>query len=378
MDIDFTKEEDLLLELTGISLFNEKFTFFYDETGNCRKFLLTNNGVNSLHALKHNFILGGVAYEGDLNSADFTKLKQILNFQKSQKELKFKYLYKNNKDFLSFMNEIYVTDFLRWIYDSELYIHYSTLNNLYYSLVDIVDSLLEIKPSFDTFTILNYPIKNALYNFAIKHQEELINLFIRYSYPNITDCKSFCNDFCDLIYTYNDYDDFNSGFLLEILRQMLKKGGKDNSLHFLKDNEPFILIEEYYLFYLERCEILSKSTHIFDEELTVQEKIKDVNLIEYGEKINNYYFVKSHENNYVQVSDLVVGLLSKLFYFLDEHTVDEFSNLQHELTSTQIKNFSMIYHLILKSDNKCKLFLKNTNAISNIYNRIEKLKILTE
>ena len=378
MNIDVAEVKESISALTGLLPFNQKFTFFYDETGNCRKFSLTKNGVNSLDALKYNFILGGVAYEGDVNNADFEKLKQVLHFQKNQKELKFKHLYKNNKDFLSFMNKTYVTDFLQWIYESELYIHYSTLNNLYYSIVDIVDSLFGIDQSFDLGINFIFQIKDALYNFVIEHTEEIIDLFIRYSYPNISDCKNFCGELCDLIYTYNNEDEFNPGFFLEMLRQMLKQAGKENSLIFVQDNEPFILIEEYYLFYLERCEILSKSTHIFDEELTVQEKIKDVNLIECGEKINNYCFVKSHENNYVQVSDLIVGLLSKLFSFLDEHSVSTFLKWRYELTDTQIKNFCMIYYLISKSDDRCKLFLKNANAISNIDGRINKLQILTK
>lgn len=378
MDIDVDKEKQDVSVLSGISPFDDHFTFFYDETENCRKFSLTEDGVSSIDALKHNFILGGVAYEGKENNADFERLRRILHFQKNQKELKFKHLYKRNSDFLTFMDKEYVTNFLQWLYDSNLYIHYSTLNNLYYSLVDIVDSLFGLHQLFDSCIGFIFQIKDALYNFAIKYTDEIIGILIKYNYPDVTDCKSFCYELCDLIRTYNDDNEYNSGFFLELLRQMLKEAGRENSLIFVQDNEPFILIKEYYLFYLERCEILSKSTHIFDEELTVQEQFKNIRLFENGKEIKNYSFVKSDDNEYVQVSDLVVGLLSRLFIFLDEHSFQEFMIWRYELSEIQIKNFCMIYYLICKSDGKCKLFLKNANAISNINDRIRKLQILTE
>ena len=54
----------------GIPLCDDIMTFFYDETGNCGKFSLNENGVNDETALQKDFILGGVAYDGSDCPAD--------------------------------------------------------------------------------------------------------------------------------------------------------------------------------------------------------------------------------------------------------------------------------------------------------------------
>jgi len=36
-------------------------TFYYDESGNCRKFILTKDGFNNNDSVKGDFVLAGVA-----------------------------------------------------------------------------------------------------------------------------------------------------------------------------------------------------------------------------------------------------------------------------------------------------------------------------
>lgn len=112
-----------------------------------------------------------------------------------------------------------------------------------------------------------WEIKSALYNFVIEHQDEVIDIFIRHTYPDVKDASSFCNDLCYLIRTYNEDAEYYPGFFLELFRQMLKTAGKLDKIVFIQDNEPYLLIKEYYLFYLERCEIFSKSNHILMKKL---------------------------------------------------------------------------------------------------------------
>lgn len=157
---------------------------------------------------------------------------------------------------------------------------------------------------------------------------------------------------------------------------MLKQAGKMDILVFIQDNIPFQLIEEYYLFYLERCEIFSHSIHFFDEELTVQKQFENIQLVENGEEVTNYHFVKSHENRYIQVSDMLVGLLGKLFLFLDENALQEIARYRTTISKIQAENFKKVYNLIERSDRHNKLLLKNSNSVRNINERIIKLKLL--
>lgn len=277
--INVEDQKDTVWKLNGIKPFNEEMTFYYDESGNCRKFYLTDNGFNDPEAIKGDFVLAGIAHNGKSYEIDLVSLHEALEYKEGQKELKFKHLYHNSADFVSFMGSKRATEFLEWLDKSGLYIHYSALNNLFYSLVDIVDSLWETHPMCIMYF---WDIKNALYDFTIEHQDEVIDILIRHTYPDVKDTVSFCYELCDLISKYNDDSIYNPGFFLELFRQMLKAAGKMGKLPFIQDNEPNMLIKEYYLFYLERCEIFSKSLHIFDEEKAVEKKLSNIQLYEHG------------------------------------------------------------------------------------------------
>lgn len=282
--INVEDQKKAVLDLNGIAPFDEKMTFYYDESGNCRKFSLTETGFNNIDALKGDFVLAGVAYEDESFDIDVPALYAALDYKEGQKEIKFKHLYHNSNNFLSFIESNRATGFLNWLANSGLYIHYSTLNNLFYSLVDIVDSLWETHPQCIMYC---WKIKSALYDFVIGHQDEVVNIFVKYTYPDVKDICSFCVELCELIKNYNNEDNYYPGFFLELFRQMIKTAGTLEKMPFIQDNEPGVLITEYYLFYLERCEIFSKSHHIFDEEPTVEKKLSNIQLYEDGKLMNN-------------------------------------------------------------------------------------------
>ena len=371
--INVEDQKKAILDLNGIPPFEEEMTFYYDESGNCRKFSLTETGFNNIDALKGDFVLAGVAHEGRSFDIDVPSLYAALDYKEGQKELKFKHLFHNSKDFQSFMGSKRATGFLEWLSKSGLYIHYSALNNLYYSLVDIVDSLWKTHPQCIEYM---WDIKSALYDFVIEHQDAVIDIFIRHTYPDVKDASAFCDELCSLIWEYNDDSEYNPGFFLELLRQMLKTAGELGELIFVQDNEPFMLIQEYYLFYTERCEIFSKSNHIFDEELTVQKQMSNLELYENGIQLNNWQFVKSHENIYVQVSDLITGLLRKLFMFLDDNSLSDIVSVSKKLNEAQVRNSTLLWMLISKSDEKSPLFIKNVNSQKNAQERMLKLQLL--
>ena len=158
---------------------------------------------------------------------------------------------------------------------------------------------------------------------------------------------------------------------------MLKTAGKLGKMVFIQDNDDYILIKEYYLLYLERCEIFSKSRHFFDEEKEVQKEFKNIQLYENKIELNNWKFVKSTENIYVQLSDLIAGLFRELFLFLDSYTIDEIKEIALTLNNNQITNFLIILKLINKSNDKSLYFIKNANSSKNINDRMVKLEILS-
>ena len=96
--IDVADIKKTVKGLNGIAPFDEVMTFFYDESGNCRKFSLTENGVNSTDALKGDFVLAGVAYEGLDKEIDVSGLYKALDYKEGQKEIKYRHLYNKSKD----------------------------------------------------------------------------------------------------------------------------------------------------------------------------------------------------------------------------------------------------------------------------------------
>ncbi len=372
INVEDVKKE--MSEFYQIPIFDEEMTFYYDESGNCRKFLLTKKGFNNEDSTKSDFVLAGVAHEGKTFKINMSELYKIFHYQPSQKELKFKHLYHNSSDFISFMESDRLTHFIKWLDESGLYIHYSTMNNLYYSLVDIIDSLYETHP---LCAVYFSEIKSAFYDFVLEHQDELVDILVKHSYPNVKNVQLFCDDLCILIKNYNGDTKYYPGFFLEFLRQMLKTAGKLEKMVFVQDNEDSVLIDDYYYLYLDRCEVFSKSFHIFDEENEVQEKFKNIELRDNKVEIKNWMFIKSTENIYIQISDLVAGLLRKLFMFLDSYSIDEIKEISSTLSSKQVTNFSIILKLIDKSNTKSLYFIKNVNSGKNVNDRLIKLKILS-
>ena len=72
--------KQVIKDINGIDPFNDVMSFFYDESGNCRKFLLTPNGVNSEDSLKGDFVLAGVAFDGKKKEIDITGLHSALEY----------------------------------------------------------------------------------------------------------------------------------------------------------------------------------------------------------------------------------------------------------------------------------------------------------
>ena len=62
--------------------------------------------------------------------------------------------------------------------------------------------------------------------------------------------------------------------------------------------------------------------------------------------------------------------------FLDEHYLTDILSIAMKLNDTQIKNFTILWMLISKSDEKSPLFIKNANSPKNVQERMTKLQFL--
>ena len=200
-----------------------------------------------------------------------------------------------------------------------LFIHWSAINLLYYALVDIVDSVLSVM-------MYHNEIKNVLFKYATRDEDYILPLLAQYKYPNIDPSK--IKDYCFAMVEWIESivpDDVEDEFLLEFLRQELKVSGKKENLPFLIDNEDHVLIDGFAADYMSRMGIFQGSIHIFDEISEVQEVLDETPISEqYLFNRAVYRFEKSHDSKWLQLCDIVAGIMASFFTFANRVTAEEF------------------------------------------------------
>ena len=349
--------------------FDSSFTFYYDETNNIKKFYVKENDFNSTFTA--NFVLGGLVIEGDV--PDVLSLINSFKLQKNTKEVKFKHIAKGS--FLDCLKSQKLTLFLDYLLKNNLYVHYSSLNILYWAIVDIVDSAvansqaaLKAGPQFIQH------LKNDLYKLSRLEIDSVIDQFYHFKYPNIKkeNIIPFIESLTSLFEPYLKVEEFHFG--LESLRQILKESKKATSLPFIMDDEDYILLKDLSQFYLRPLYLFKNSTHIFDNEDSISETLQEYKILDKKEEINNYTFIDSESNQLIQLSDVFVGLIGKLSNYLNTNTIEEIRTGLNSLTEIQKKNIDLLIDNINKSHSKNIAFLHSTESFEEMNKMAEIIK----
>lgn len=351
MDMDLSVFRLMLLsdEMADISEDLGKFDgkdccFYYDETNNARKVWIRENDFNV--PVNKDFVLGGVMHFGEFSLDEVSRLKQELCLQKSAPELKFKHI-GMGKDFLGCLAEPKVKLFLQWLYSSDLYVHFSNVNNLYWAIVDIIDTVEE--PAYVPFA---FDLKKSLYKVACTNYSDFYRLLVSCNYPNVIgqDIRRFYQGIIDFVENIPG----ELSFEMEMLRQNLKSARKQKELVFLQGNEEKTVVDSYFNFYIRPLGIFPTAKHIFDNEFQIEDQLKPYAFSCNGASIN-YEFVNSVNTPLIQVSDCVVGLMGKYFEFLNGCNVHQLQQILDALTSQQRATLSLLIKTMKKSENLSKL-----------------------
>ncbi|NLJ17878.1 DUF3800 domain-containing protein [Globicatella sulfidifaciens] len=338
--MDYTHIYDFIASNGGVTNIDKKYIMYYDETNNPRTFRLTDDGFN---VNEHEFfILGGIGFESNklVSSKDIDGLFSKLQLQENANEVKFKHIRQNAKDFISLLSKPRVTVLIEWLYEKQYFIHYSYVDNFYYTIVDIVDSM---EASWFGGPEFNRELKDHLYSLIKEYQNWFISLLIEVDYPNIKNHRKFIGKIVDWIWTINISDNFH----LEYLRQSLKSY-KNRHLVFLAGNEDKVAISDYSVFYANLIVTYPKSEHIFDHELFVEE-ILHTNPIELSGHKLNYKFVDSKDERLVQVSDLIVGVLRYWMALLESVNIEKLREILNELSELQKAKMKQFQEILLYS-----------------------------
>lgn len=363
-------DEDIACIVDGI--FNH-YTMYYDESNNCLKFKFKNDSGELNTDYTEDFVLAGVAYEGDTPPVEIDSIFDKLKLQKNVIDVKLRHLIgkipEDTPKFLHVLNSAKVETVLTGILEIEnLYIHWSAINLLYFSLIDIVDSVL-------SYPMFHHEIKNVLYKYTLRDEDYILSLLARYKYPNVdrSKIKEYCFAMKEWIEGIEPDDEMDE-FYLEYLRQELKASGRKGDIPFLIDNEDHVMIEGFAADYITRMHIFQGSTHVFDEISEVEDVLKC--MPQKGEDVfkkADFCFKKSHDSKWLQLSDIIAGIMASYFTFANRISVEEFVPIIGRLTVQQKRNLGLLYRLMEKSTTKNKFFAKRSNVFSQ-----EKVCILIE
>ena len=358
--IDSDEVRKSQIELHGLTKADGQYTFYHDETNNIRKLHVAAHGLN-VAELKV-FVLGGIVHEGEPHPIDVEPLRAAMRIQKTAPEIKLEHVAKG--EFLDLMRSAKLTTFLRWITDNAFVIQYHDLDPFYWSIADIIDSI--ISELHDPWLYQHQALlKSDLAEVLRSDLLATFNLFHRYSYPGLApeSRTPFLNDLIALLEHYGHVLPDQNAF---VLKQVLKVGRKLDSLDFIEGYTPNLLIDEFSTFYLNRIAIFKNSAHILDEEPSIQAHFLKTPLASGGKPVTNYRFADSKAEPGIQLADVIVGLLGKMHTYFTETTREEVDEDRASMTDTGLQNTKLLRDLISASHDSNIAFLNHVASAHDI------------
>jgi hypothetical protein len=358
VDIDEFRESQI--RLYGLGKIDKSYTFYHDETNNIRKLHVAARGLN-VAELKV-FVLGGVVHEGPPYPIDIQPLRAAMRIQKTAAEIKLEHVAKDG--FLELLRSPKLTTFLRWITDNRLMVHYHDLDPLYWSIVDIIDSILfKLRDPF----LFQYHalLKSDLAAVLRSNLPATINLFYRYDYPGLApeNRRPFLNDLIALLEHYSAVLPAHNAFML---KNVLKAGRRIDSLEFIEGYPPNLLIDDFSTFYQGRIAIFKNATHVLDMEESIQACFLQTPLTSAGKPVTYYRFADSKAEHGIQLADIVVGVLGKMHSYFTETPPDEVAADRAILTGTSLQNAELLRDLLAASHDANIAFLHHVSSTHDL------------
>lgn len=348
--IDVNQLRGPVLALNVLPNVDAAYTLHYDETNNIRRLHLTPGGLNV--RAPQCFVLGGIAHRGPAPELQLETLRSILRLQKSARELKLEHLGKG--DFLGLLEAPKVGSLLGWLVGQELFAHYQVLDPLYWSIVDVIDSIITEEGSVQLMMIAPM-LKSDLYALLRDEVDHTAALLGRYEYPNVGRARrvAFLGELRDLLEARRaTLPDFN----FQMLKGLLQIGIALDALPYLEDETPNVLIDGFGDFYLHRLALFKNATHILDIETTIQTYLAGLDLTDGDRPLRNFSFVDSRDEPWVQISDALAGLLGKFFSYVNRTPAEDLQMARSRMSDRQQRTFAALTVLIDRSIQECPAF----------------------
>ncbi|WP_050385878.1 DUF3800 domain-containing protein [Bradyrhizobium pachyrhizi] len=358
MDIDKLRKAEIQRhELTAA---DDVYTFYHDETNNIIRLRIVEGRLN-VAKLKV-FVLGGVVHEGEARPIEIQALREAMRIQKSAPEIKLEHVAKGS--FLEVLGSKKLTTFLRWIADSGLMVHCHDLDPLYWSIADIIDSIV---PKLGDRSLLPYCalLKSDLAAVLRCNLPATVQLFDAYGYPGLSPegRKPFLEKLVELVDHYRAVLQPQNTM---VLRNVLRAGRSLASLDFIEGFPSNLLIDEFSTFYRGRIAIFKNSGHTFDEESTIQDHLLNTPLTSNSRPVKNFRFADSKAEPGIQLSDVMVGVLGKMHTYFTITDRDDVAIDRAALAETSLENASLLRDLISASHEANVAFLHHVASLHDL------------
>jgi hypothetical protein len=334
-----------------------KKDFYYDETNNYRKLRLRDGKLNIEG--DGDFMLGGIVVNDGVRIELDGIYKQI-RLDKSANEMKFKHVASGN--FETILNSKKLKTILDFILQNEIYIHLQRINVLYWSVIDIVESVM-VEHSEEYITINHLYLKDLLYQTLIQKKAETLTLLSDFSYPDVESAKLslFYAKLIGLVKPQLTKDND----LHRLLISVLELGSHLEEAVFIQNEERGLLLGDFSHFYRYRALMFPNSYHYFDAEMQVEENLRATGNSFNGIILDNYSFIDSKQNPAIQLADVTVGYFARLYNFCKGRSPAEFRSIRNSLNKNQLELLKLSRSIIDKSDAQNQAYFHHIIPISD-------------
>jgi len=341
--------------------YDKKYTFFYDASNDCRKFWSRDKKKGFNTDYNTDFVLAGVAYGNPRPLLSFDDLRKKLRLQPNVEEIRFKKQFAQ-KNFLECLEKKRLQTLIKWMNDNKLYIHYLNVNNLFYSLVEIFDSITSPK-EIEEFGF-DYLEMNSKFFDMFKGKEEALQLLMHeYEYPNIKrdNLETFAKGLL-CIFPASYQHTMEEKYLIHCI----ERAASNKEMFFLHDNRDYIMQENYLGLYIDVIRNYKNSQHYFDEEDGIKKQLEEYVFQKEGKRINSFSFVNSKMDMMVQISDIIAGIVGKMFIYANENSATQIRADVFELTGQQLKCAKEFGDIRRRSNEENSGFLYSIAPLSEI------------
>lgn len=317
---------------------------YYDETNNIRRLTLSEVGLNAPD--NRTFVIGGVAIPPEYTISGWEALRESLGIQRTANEVKYKHI--AQIDYEEALSSRKLCKFLTWLLDSNFLIHYSALDVVYWSIIDIIESLMPGDPL--GINAYHLALKAELYDVVIRDHSAFMALLHKFLYPNVerANVSLFLKEVANFISLHAPADRNHISLLLK--DTLLRGSAMDGlELPFLHDNEPGELINDFSIHFLHCVCTFKNASHIFDREKYVERVLDRVELRD-GERRLDYKFADSKSEIGIQLSDIVTGFIGRHFSYLQSKSLPLLRERKANFSEMQLKNLHLIRDIISRSD----------------------------